>query len=239
MTTRANLLLGDDYEGVGEGYCHTLINLMKNHWRMSDPCANLTNIQPGMVVSDEDDDKLYHYTGLSGAPCEEVLQETLSADKVPIFASVELGNNQVRTNSRARIYLSGNQLNLVDTTYTKVLLDATTYDGSAGGGLVDLANNKITVLVSGYYDITGQIGFTDTTANTSYIARIYVDGGAVTLRREHAAYVGPFSVDVNDCLYVASGQDIELYGWNNSGGNLVDIIGDEDQTYLTIRLHSQ
>lgn len=89
MTTRANLLLGADYEGVGEGYCHTLLNYMKNHWRMSDPCTNLIQVVPGMIVSDEDDNKVYHITDLS-APCSEVLQEELSQDTTPIFSALQL-----------------------------------------------------------------------------------------------------------------------------------------------------
>jgi len=98
MTTRANLLLGADYDGVGEGYCSTLINYMKNHWRMSDPCTNLTLAQPGMILSDEDDNKLYHVTDLS-APCEEILQETLSDDAVPIFSALRLDVDESDTSA--------------------------------------------------------------------------------------------------------------------------------------------
>lgn len=238
MSSRAELLLGADYEG-GEAFCDTVVNAIKNHFRMSDPCSNATERRPGMILSDDDDDKLYHIGGESGFPCDEIIQETRSQDAVPILTSVELGNNQIRTNSRARIYLSANQLNMIDSTYTKVLFNAITYDGSGGGGLVDIGNNKMTALVSGYYDIDGQIAFTDITANVSYIVRIYINGAGVTLRRTHAAYASSFGVNVSDRLYVAAGEDIELYGWNNSGGNLVDMIGDEDQTYLTIGLHSQ
>lgn len=70
-TGLANLLLGADYT-VDDPLCDTLINHIKNHWRMADPCTNLTQIQPGMIVSDSDDEKLYHYWA---AECRMILQE--------------------------------------------------------------------------------------------------------------------------------------------------------------------
>lgn len=70
MAVRPALLLGDDFV-VNDWFCVDLINDFKNHWRQSDPCANLTNIQPGMIVSDSDDEKLYHR---QAAACQEILQ---------------------------------------------------------------------------------------------------------------------------------------------------------------------
>jgi len=49
-------------------------NRMKNNFRgASEP----TNIQPGMLFSDSDDDKLYHE---GAAAAEQILQETRSRD---------------------------------------------------------------------------------------------------------------------------------------------------------------
>lgn len=64
-------------------------NRIKNHWRQSDPIANISNPQDGMIVSDEDDDKLYHKVSDSVA-YDEVLQETLSNDTTPIFGNLIL-----------------------------------------------------------------------------------------------------------------------------------------------------
>jgi hypothetical protein len=81
---------GDD-SILGECFGYLEANALKNHWRGSSPPSN---IQPGMIFSDEDDDKLYHETGGSGAPLEEILQETLSADKSPIFDNIFLTINE-------------------------------------------------------------------------------------------------------------------------------------------------
>jgi len=96
MTTRANLLLGEDYEGW-EGFCDTLVNYLKNNWRMSDPVSTLSLAKPGMIASDSDDNKLWHrvdvasgYCWQSGAPeWDEVLQANYSCDIVPKFKGVD------------------------------------------------------------------------------------------------------------------------------------------------------
>lgn len=70
----AVLSTGADAVG-GERFGNCEYNDLKNHWRMAGPCTNLANIQPGMIVSDENDDRLYLATLVSGCPCSEILQE--------------------------------------------------------------------------------------------------------------------------------------------------------------------
>ena len=84
----ATLSTGADSEG-GERFGACEYNDIKNHWRMSDPCANLTDIQPGMIVSDEDDDRLYVASLVSGCSCSEILQACvpLSDDKALGFGT--------------------------------------------------------------------------------------------------------------------------------------------------------
>lgn len=59
-------------------------NRMKDNFRLATPPAN---IQPGMLFSDSDDDKLYHE---GAAASEEILQATRSDDVNPLFAGVLL-----------------------------------------------------------------------------------------------------------------------------------------------------
>jgi len=58
-TSRADLLVGDDYEGY-EAFCDTLINYLKNNWYMSDPRTALTKAQDGMIAVDSDDGRVYY-----------------------------------------------------------------------------------------------------------------------------------------------------------------------------------
>jgi len=84
----ADLLEGYDAEG-GEDYCEDVHNLIKNNWRQSDPLTNLTGKQEGMIVSDSDDDKLYHINDESIGH-DEILQEHGSHDTRPRFSRLTL-----------------------------------------------------------------------------------------------------------------------------------------------------
>ena len=64
------LIDGDDFVS-GDLDSFQQNNRMKNHWRQADPVANLGNPQPGMIVSDSDDEKLYHYQAVA---YEEIIQ---------------------------------------------------------------------------------------------------------------------------------------------------------------------
>jgi len=43
-------------------YSYQDANEDKNHNRQADPVGNMTDLQPGMIVSDSDDEKLWHIT---------------------------------------------------------------------------------------------------------------------------------------------------------------------------------
>jgi len=78
----ATLSTGADAEG-GERFGNCEYNNIKNHWRTANPCASLSDLQPGMIVSDENDDRLYVVSLISGCGCSEILQDCvpLSDDK--------------------------------------------------------------------------------------------------------------------------------------------------------------
>lgn len=88
MATRAEILNGADFEGW-EDFCAEVINAIKNHYRVSNPVVNMVSRQPGEILSDPDDDKLYHVGGASGYPCDEILQASRSCDVIPDFKGVD------------------------------------------------------------------------------------------------------------------------------------------------------
>lgn len=237
MATRAQLLLGANYEG-GESFCDSVVNAIKNHFRMSDPCSNMVNRVPGEIASDSDDDKLYHIIGESGYPCSEILQEELSADKTPIFNSVDLGQNNVTMETKAKAYLSADQLNLAQLTWTKILLDTEDYDIGAD---FDTGNNRFTAPVSGFYQINANLLWVGNSvvADKVYYTAIWVNGALAAATAAQASHIGVIGSCVSSVEYVASGQHIELYGYHNAGVGTVDVDGGADwQTYLAIHLLS-
>jgi len=76
---------------AGKYYPFQQYNRIKNSWRQSDPVANISNPQEGMIVSDDDDDKLYHcVTPWSGGDFDQILQENNSEDAEPLFTALTL-----------------------------------------------------------------------------------------------------------------------------------------------------
>jgi len=84
--TKFTILTGDD--GILDDlFSYQVYNKLKNHWRAAGEAADK---QPGMIWSDSDDDKLYHYGNIVAAGWEEILQVTRSIDKSPYFANLNL-----------------------------------------------------------------------------------------------------------------------------------------------------
>lgn len=74
MATTTELLNGADMVG-GESFCDTVYNYLKNHYRSAGPCATLTNLQFGMLLSDSADNRLHHRVIVATVEkCHEVLQ---------------------------------------------------------------------------------------------------------------------------------------------------------------------
>jgi hypothetical protein len=243
MSTRAELLAGKDYEGF-EGFCDTLVNFLKNHWHQSDPRSVLISAPPGVIASDADDYKLWHklgdpYTGScwpSGeGDWDEILQAHESCDTTPIFNGVDLQDQQVKTDTRVRAYLSTDQLSLVSGAWTKVLIDTEDYDT---GGNFDTGNNKFVTPVVGAYLIIGMVRFKDMVADRRYVAGIYVNGSLVAQDDVHSSHVAEISAHVSDVQIINSGIDIELYAQSNAGVNTVDIDAGSTETYLVVHLLS-
>jgi len=229
----ADLIEGFDSEGY-EDWCEDVYNFIKNHARMSDPCTNLSGIQPGMIVSDSDDDKLYHYTGASGEPCEEILQATLSYDLTPLFASVDLGENNITTLSRARAYLVGSQDDIVNGAYRDVQLNAETYDS---GNNFNIVTYTFTTPVPGWYHIDAAIQMHDCVVGQTYYGAVEYDGGIVFEKILVAATTW-HHFNISDKIYCAAAKTIKLQVKHTDVGDTLDITGGSPYTYMSIHLLS-
>lgn len=81
-----SLANGDDAV-LGNRLAYQQYNRLKNHFRAA---AEPSNMQPGMIFSDSDDDTLHHAGAGTGYPTDEVLQETRSHEAEPIFKHLYL-----------------------------------------------------------------------------------------------------------------------------------------------------
>ena len=78
---------------------------------------------------------------------------------------------------------------------------------------------RLTIKQAGAYIITGQCSF-----NTSATGRrgvyIYLNGGQINAQVTNGNSAAPTHVTTTTIKYLAVGDYVEMYGYQNSGGNL-------------------
>jgi len=243
MSTRNELLNGADYEGF-EGFCDTLVNHMKNNWRQSDPQSALTDAQPGMVASDADDDKLYHKLGAggpvsgacqpSGTPAwDEVLQARMSCDVEPEFASVELGDNHIRTNSRFLAY-ANNEQTINTATLTTVQCDTEEFDS---GGNYNTGTYTFTFPVSGFWHIFGNILYKGSVDSSLHYCDLLVNAVVVARDQRQSASTSRLTAGISKVVYAQAGWSYIMQAYQDTGGN-IDIDNGAQNTYFGAHLQS-
>ena len=137
-------------------------------------------------------------------------------------------------NIGALAYLSSDQLNLVNDTWTKVTLNAELFDLGAD---FDTTTYKFTCDTAGYYLISGLVHFRTGTviADKEYNAAIRVNGVTVILTGNHSRLTTAFSMALPAKLIHLSVNDyIELWARSRAGVNTVDLYGSAAANYLSV-----
>lgn len=136
-------------------------------------------------------------------------------------------------NVGARAYLSSSQLNIVTSTYTKVLLGSETYDLND-----DFADYKFVAPVAGYYVVNAQNGWGGLTVNKFYRTVIYKNGAKIATGCNVPSLATTITVPVFTICHLDATDYIELYAYHNAGVNTPDIYGDAngDWTYMEVFL---
>lgn len=124
---------------------------------------------------------------------------------------------------------------LSSVTWTPISQDSTFLD-TDGQHSNSVNNSRFTCQVAGFYTASGAVGFNS--GGSSRGAAIYKNGTALSLasgavtaasNTTHVATAGDVLVQL------AVGDYVELYGWQNSGGNLVTAVGTQFDSYLYVR----
>jgi len=82
---------GDDYV-IGYVYPFEQANRIKNAFRQADPKTNVSNAQPGMRLSDSNDNRLWHVVMIQGV---KSFLEILQGDIICLENEVVCFNNEV------------------------------------------------------------------------------------------------------------------------------------------------
>lgn len=136
--------------------------------------------------------------------------------------------------SRARAYLNSDQLNLVNSTATKITLDTENYDNL--GEFDSTTNYRFTATIAGYYQVNAEVGWLGTSivADKRYEAYITRDGANVVSGNATPSGALYFSVAVSDIIYLAAGQYLELWAVSYAGVDTVDVWGGTQNTFMSV-----
>ena len=167
------------------------------------------------------------------------LTSTTSTIGTANVTSLVMGDGQVNTDVKARAYLSANQEDVNNTTWTKINLNAESYD--IGGDFDHATNYKFTTPTAGYYLLTGcvQWVYDTTVADKVWKTAIYVDSASVAVTTMQTSVVQQVIVPVTTVEYIAAAKDIELYCYHNAGVDTPDVAGGSAfETFMAVHLLS-
>ena len=142
-------------------------------------------------------------------------------------------NLKFQQTTAVRAYRTTSAQTIGNASWTKVQLNAESYDSL--GEFDSTTNYRFTATGAGYYHITGSINW-ELNATGQRATSIYKNGTLVSsgdFRNAAAAVVADITI-VADILYLVANDYIELYGYQNSGGDL-DILTGESTTNMAIR----
>jgi len=133
-----------------------------------------------------------------------------------------------------RMYLSANQLNLIDDTWTVVELDA--IDDGFEDGIEDTVNHWIKPGVAGWYIVMGQWQLLNDVQDKLYRAGIRTNGvkwecvATLSLSRSR-----PGVVRVSALIKLDANDYVQLYAMSGADVNTVDIQSGRFYTFLCLQ----
>jgi hypothetical protein len=134
---------------------------------------------------------------------------------------------------KCSVCLSTSQLNLVDNTWTKVLLDSVIYDPNS-----NFSSYAYTVPISGYYAAHWQAVFTTTVLGKLYDVALFVNGASVRDSSVLTSAANSVWVHSSDNIYLSAGDVITLYVRSHSAVNTTDLASGQSYTKLSLHLLS-
>jgi len=146
-------------------------------------------------------------------------------------------DHSIFANYKARAWLDGVQEDIANNTWTKVGLNAETYD--PGGHFDHATNYRFTAPVAGFYLICYEIRFGSVVADKKYDCRVYKNNAdAVSNQAQHSSNTDNLGVSGADVVELAAADFIELWGRHTAGVGTIDFASGETTTYMTVHLLS-
>lgn len=116
----------------------------------------------------------------------------------------------------SQVWRSTNQT-LADATLTAISFDSVIRDDPACWAVG--TPTRLTIKLAGAYMITGQCSF-NTSSTGRRLVLFYLNGGQINAQTTNGNSAAATHVSSTTIKYLAVGDYVEMYGYQNSGGNL-------------------
>jgi len=130
-----------------------------------------------------------------------------------------------------RAYRTSNQLNIADSTTTKIELDTENFD--VGNDFDSTTNYQFTAPVAGYYYLSGQVTYTSVVADKGYYAVIVPSTAPNISGVTQASFASTISARASDIRYLAQSETVNLSAYHAAGVGTVDVYGNISYTWLS------
>lgn len=139
--------------------------------------------------------------------------------------------------TKAKAYLSADQLNIPTGAWTLVNLDTVDYDI---GSDFDTVNHKFIIPKDGYYLLIGKVHYKggSVVADKIWGVNIYDGSNNLSLSLMQSASIFELSAITSSIEPLTAGTEIFLYTYHNAGVNTPDINPHPALTYLVVHLLS-
>lgn len=181
---------------------------------------NSSEIGGGVIITSEVDQNVFGIKHFHVPP--QCLQD-------PVLEE-DLVRKKYLFKSKCRAYLGANQLNIANITDTTVNLDTVDFDT---GNDFDTVNHYFVAPRDGYYLIYGSLRWSSCTVNKLYYVKIFVNAAAVAINVQYANYT-VHVIPVTDLQLLATGDQISLVAYHNTGAATPDLDGLQTYSYMDI-----
>jgi len=151
-----------------------------------------------------------------------------------LSSSVQMSNDTDTRVVAVSVYPAAAQPALTTSVSTKVLFDTINFPDTHGA--FDFANDWYRVPVSGYYNVNATVAFATNNVGARAIG-YRIDGGFVRWMSSYQASSGDFTRCTGSAVaYLNAGSYVEIFAFQNSGGNLAIVAGPDFTQFSMNRL---
>lgn len=138
--------------------------------------------------------------------------------------------------TKARVHLSANQINIPNKTVTLVNFDLEDYDI---GSDFDTVNHKLIIPKTGYYLLNGQLALHPIKFEKVAQCLLFNNGTNILRNTQYNSIEGGIIYSGTPTIqYLSASDEITVKTWHNNGDNVPDIMSDQRDTFFEVHLLS-